>query len=215
MAGVKGASYVSRVKQWPVIVPPYRRPHLRNPRSSRAEEQSARAREIDEAVKPSSESSATRRPLPPSGSSRRPSAPAGASAETVSTRTTDLVRGVKSTGIFEVPEDTVIQLVVAISSFSAEEQTAAVRVRRMSGEEPRPGVPQSGVLQPVFFRLLRIEPGGARRVTVDGLGGERIEVEVTLSSHQLVPTAAVTQFFPADAGLLVLTYKSPGDFVTL
>lgn len=113
------------------------------------------------------------------------------------------VRGVKTTGIFQVPGDTVIQLVVAISSFAPEEQTAAIRVRRVVDEE----------LQPVFFRLVRIQAGGAQRVVVDGLGGEWIEVEVMLPSDQLVPTAAVTQFFPADAGILVLVYKAPSDFI--
>lgn len=173
---------MSRVKQWPVIVPPYRR--------------TARDRRPDSAVERASEP--PRRPAPPKSASNNTEAPAR-------TRTVDQVRGVRSTGIFEVPADTVIQLVVAISSFASEEQTAAVRVRRVT----------DGGLQPVFYRLLRIGPGGAQRVVVDGLGGERIEVEVTLSSDQLVPTAAVTQFFPADAGILVLVYKSPGDFVEI
>ena len=113
------------------------------------------------------------------------------------------MRGTRSTGIFEVPSDTVIQLLVAISSFAEEEQSAAVRIRRIA----------DGGLQPVFFRALRIPPGGAERILVDGLGGETVEVEVTLPSDELVPTAAVTQFFPADAGILVLVYKSPGDFI--
>lgn len=115
------------------------------------------------------------------------------------------VRGARSTGLFDVPDGTVMQLVIAISSFSAEEQTAAVRVQRVNGAE----------LQPVFFQVLRIAPEGVGRVVIDGLAGERVEVEVMLSSDRLVPTAAVTQFFPADAGLLVLAYKSPGQFVSV
>lgn len=115
------------------------------------------------------------------------------------------VRGARSTGLFDVPDGTVMQLVIAISSFSAEEQTAAVRVQRANGAE----------LQPVFFQVLRIAPEGVGRVMIDGLAGERVEVEVMLSSDRLVPTAAVTQFFPADAGILVLAYKSPGQFVSV
>lgn len=115
------------------------------------------------------------------------------------------MRGVRTTGIFDVPSDTVIQVVVAISSFSEQAQQASVRIRRVSGDE----------LEPVFFRALTVPAGGAERLVVDGLGGERVEVEVTLSTDLLVPTVAVTQFFPADGGVLVLVYKSPPDLVAL
>jgi len=67
----------------------------------------------------------------------------------------------------------------------------------------------------VFFRALTIPAGGAERVVVDGLAGERVEVEVTLPSDQLVPTVTVTQYFPADGGILVLVYKAPGDLVAV
>ena len=55
------------------------------------------------------------------------------------------VRGTRTTGIFRVPSDTVIQLeVVGISSFAEDEQTAAVRISRVA----------DGGLQPVFFCAL-------------------------------------------------------------
>lgn len=129
-----------------------------------------------------------------------PSAPSPAAD-----RRTDKLRGARSTGVFEVPGDAVIQLVVAISSFSEDEQSAAVRIRRVSGTE----------LRPVFFQARRVAPWGAERMVVDGLAGETVDVEVMLSSDRLIPTAAVTQFFPADGGILVLVYKSPDDFVAV
>ena len=113
------------------------------------------------------------------------------------------VRGVRTTGIFEVPSDTVIQLVVAISSFSGQAHPASVRIRRLDRDE----------LEPVFFRALTVPAGGAERIVVDGLGGQTVEVEVNLPSDLLVPTVTVTQYFPADGGILVLVYKSPGDLV--
>ena len=58
-----------------------------------------------------------------------------------------------------------------------------------------------------------IPAGGAEQIVVDGLGGEMVAVEVMLPSDDLVPTTAVTQFFPVDGGILVLVYKSPGDFI--
>lgn len=183
---------MSRVKQWPVVIHPYgqsyardqRRRALESSRQASAPVSSWAAPEVSSAGRPSVES---------------PSAPEAAAKS----HRLESIRGVRSTGIFEVPSDTVIQLIVAISSFDDEEQTAAVRIRRVT----------DGGLQPVYYRVLRIAPGGAERIVVDGLGGETVEVEVTLPSDQLVPTAAVTQFFPADAGILVLVYKAPGDFI--
>lgn len=188
---MKGVSGLSRVKQWPVFVSPYGRRSARGkslPPRRQEEASKTRAHPV--------ENPDPANPVPRADGHERPAA--GTKSQTAGP-----VRGVKTTGIFQVPGDTVIQLVVAIGSFAPEEQTAAIRVRRVVDEE----------LQPVFFRLVRIQAGGAQRVVVDGLGGEWIEVEVMLPSDQLVPTAAVTQFFPADAGILVLVYKAPSDFI--
>ena len=113
------------------------------------------------------------------------------------------VAGLRTTGIFTVPQDTVLQLVVAVSSFADEEETATVSIRRVEGDE----------LETIFFRSLTVPPGGAQRVIVDGLDGQTIAVDVQLSSDLLVPTATVTQFFPADGATVVLVYKSAGDFI--
>jgi len=115
------------------------------------------------------------------------------------------VAGLRTTGIFTVPQDTTVQLVVAVSSFADEEQTATVWIRRVEGDE----------LETVFFRALTVPPGGAQRVTVDGLDGQAVVVDVQLSSDLLIPTATVTQFFPADGATVVLLYKSAGDFISV
>jgi len=113
------------------------------------------------------------------------------------------VRGVNTTGLFTVPSDTVIQLAIAVSSFADIDQTASVWIRRLDGRE----------LETVFFRSLDVPAGGARRVTVEGLGGQTVQIDVDLPSGDLVPTAAVTQHFLADGGIVTLLYKSPSDFV--
>jgi len=113
--------------------------------------------------------------------------------------------GVRTTGVLEVPQDTVIRVAVAISSFAETEHTADVWIRRVQGRE----------LETVFFRSLTVPAGGAQGVTVDGLGGETIQIDVQLSSDLLVPTAAITQYFPADGAIVVLLYKSPGDFIPI
>lgn len=182
----KGRSAVSRVKQWPVYT--FNGGRRRVPERPRRGPEPGR----DSGPGPDLEER-----TPPPG--RRPPGPRERDGRRQE------VRGVRTTGIFQVPSDTVIQLVVAVSSFSDQEQPASVRVRKVSGNQ----------LEPVFFRALTIPAGGAERVVVDGLAGERVEVEVTLPSDQLVPTVTVTQYFPADGGILVLVYKAPGDLVAV
>lgn len=113
------------------------------------------------------------------------------------------LRGVRTTGLFPVPGDAQIQLAVFISSFSDADETAAVTVRRLC----------NGELATVFFRSLTVPARGVQQVAVDGLAGETVAVEVALASDRQVPSAAVTQYFPADGAIVTLVYKSPGDFV--
>ncbi|MFS8535134.1 MAG: hypothetical protein FWJ65_08270 [Limnochordales bacterium] len=113
------------------------------------------------------------------------------------------VRGLRTTGLFAVPSDSVIQLVILISSFADQEQTANVWVRRVEDDE----------LRTVFFRSLTVPAGGVQQVTVDGLAGQTIRIDVEVPSDLLVPTAAITQYFLADGAIIVRVYKSPADFV--
>ncbi|HEY8497517.1 MAG TPA: hypothetical protein VIK98_10875 [Limnochordales bacterium] len=113
------------------------------------------------------------------------------------------VRGLRTTGLFAVPDDSIIQLVILISSFADQEQTANVWVRRVEDDE----------LRTVFFRSLTVPAGGVQQVTVDGLGGQTVRIDVELPSDLLVPTASVTQYFLADGAIIVRVYKSPADFV--
>lgn len=204
---------MSGVKQWPVYAGPRSRKAAsrRQGRSeatgsaSRGEAGSRRAARPGEVSWPVSTRSC-RRPSTGATDTQGVVQAAASPAATPVTRGNDVdVRGVRTTGIFDVPSDTVIQLVVAISSFSSQAQPASVRILRVDRDE----------LTPVFFRALTIPAGGAERIVVDGLGGERVQVDVTLPSDLLVPTVAVTQYFPADGGILVLVYKSPGDFVAV
>src|SRR5690606_2351409 len=107
------------------------------------------------------------------------------------------VRGLRTTGLFAVPSDSVIQLVILISSFADQEQTANVWVRRVEDDE----------LRTVFFRSLTVPAGGVQQVTVDGLAGQTIRIDVEVPSDLLVPTAAITQYFLADGAIIVRVYK--------
>jgi len=113
------------------------------------------------------------------------------------------LRGLRTTGLFTVPADTVMQLVVAISSLSEDHHTADLWIRRVDGARR----------DTIFFRSLEVPAHSVQRVTVDGLSGQTVEIDVHLSSDLLVPTAAVTQFFPADGATVVALYKSAGDFI--
>lgn len=117
------------------------------------------------------------------------------------------IRDVRTTGLFDVPGEPgdIVRLEVAVSSFATARQEVAVQLNKAVGNE----------LVPVFFRSFAVPEGEARRLELEigDLIGETVEVAISSGSDDLKPSAAVTQFFPADGGILVLLYKSPADFV--
>ncbi|OUN01585.1 MAG: hypothetical protein BAA04_01105 [Firmicutes bacterium ZCTH02-B6] len=148
---------------------------------------------------------AATRPEPQAVELAAPAEPPPGFAPSLQFRDGQGVRGLRTTGLFAVPDDSIIQLVLLLSSFAEQDQTANVWVRRV----------EDGELRTVFFRSLSVPAGGVQQLSVDGLGGQTIRVDVELSSDLLVPTASVTQYFLADGAILVRAYKSPSDFVPI
>lgn len=112
-----------------------------------------------------------------------------------------------STGLFRVPVGVgnPITLAVYLSNFSTETQHAQVEIRGKV----------RGRLVPVLSESVEIPAGQARKVTRGDLAGAIVDVVVTRTSAQLLPSAAVTEFFPADAGVVVHLIRTAGDFVVV
>jgi len=110
----------------------------------------------------------------------------------------------RSTGFFAVPEGdgNIIDLHVYLSSFADVPHRVAVHVDRRVGNER----------ESVFSRVLEIPSGEARHLEIGDLDGQSVEVRVSAPA-EIVATAAVTQYFLADGGILVLIFKAPSDFV--
>lgn len=115
------------------------------------------------------------------------------------------VRGVKTTGLFEVPSDDVqtFTLVVFVSNFAETRRSAQVTVRRLV----------DGRLETLFSETVEVGPGEARRLDIENAQGETVEVSIETDSDYVIPSGAVTQFFPADGGILVVRHLSAADFV--
>lgn len=114
------------------------------------------------------------------------------------------MRALRSTGLFDVPngEAAQIDLNIYLSSFAPASREVDVVVNQLVGTERRR----------IFSRSLRLPSGEARRLEVGDVAGKTLEVTVA-AADDVVPSAAATQVFLADGGILVRVYKSPADFV--
>lgn len=117
------------------------------------------------------------------------------------------VRTRKTTGLFGVVESdgNPIQVVLLLSSFAGEEQSAIATVNRY-GPQGR---------ETVLFRALDVPAGGAARVELEGLAGDTIEVIFSLPSDDLLPSVAVTKTFIADGAVVLQQLKTPAHFVRI
>src|SRR5690606_2896977 len=77
-------------------------------------------------------------------------------------------------------------------------------------------LPEAGRAERFFRQAMTVPARGANSIRLDAPAGETIAISVLLPAGlewQVVPSAAVVQFFPADAGTLPVVNVSPGDFV--
>lgn len=117
------------------------------------------------------------------------------------------IKNVRTTGLFEVPAGVgnPITATVFLSNPTSMSESAEIRVRRLT----------NGGLTTVFFRILAVPAGEVRKVDLSDLEGQTIDVSVSPASTTLVPSVSVTEYFPADGGIIVRLAKFPGDFVYL
>ena len=117
------------------------------------------------------------------------------------------IRGVRTTGLAEVPTGVgnPITVTIFLSNPTSQPESAEVRVRRMAGTG----------LTTVFYRILAVPGGEARTVDLSDLEGQTIEISVSPPDTPLVASVSVTEYFPADGGIIVRLAKYPGDFVVI
>lgn len=119
-------------------------------------------------------------------------------------RSMQTFEGVRSTGFFQTPPDEGIptNLSVFLSSFDTETRRATVRVNRLV----------NGTAEQIFSRTLDVPSGEGRRLDVDDVAGQTIEIRVE-SGDEIIPSAVIAHYFVADGGIVVQLYRSPTDFV--
>lgn len=115
------------------------------------------------------------------------------------------VRGERTTGLFEAPTGVgnPITVSVFLSNPSPQSEKAEIRVRRLT----------NGERSTIFFRALEVPAGGVRKVDLSDLEGQTIEVSVSPAATVLLPSVSVTEYFPADGGIIVRLARYSGDFV--
>ena len=115
------------------------------------------------------------------------------------------VKEERTTGLFAVPTgvDNPITVSVFLSNPTPQPESAEVRIRRVT----------AGGLTTVFYRILSVPAGEVRKVDLSDLAGQTIEVSVSPISAAIVPSVSVTEYFPADGGIIVRLAKYAGEFV--
>src|SRR5690625_4510756 len=127
-------------------------------------------------------------------------------AQTPSTPAPASFAGVRSTGFFQTPPDEGIptNLSIFLSSFDTETRRVVVRVNRLIGD----------TVEPIFSRSLDVPSGEGRRLDVDDVAGQTLEIRIE-AEDEIIPSAVVANYFIADGGIIVQVYRSPSDFVRI
>lgn len=115
-----------------------------------------------------------------------------------------LFHDLRTTGYFPAPEDEGIptNLTIYLSSFSDVIRQVTVQVNRLVNGRP----------EAIFSRTLEIPAGEGRRLEVEDVAGETLEVRVR-AADDVLPSADLAYYFVADGGIVVQEYRSPADFV--
>lgn len=115
------------------------------------------------------------------------------------------VRGIKTTGLFPVPngEGDLVLLVVFLSSVAEETEKAEITINCVT----------RGTLAPFLSRSITIKGGEAQKIEIDGLEEQIVEVTVSLSSEEIKPSLAVTRTVLPEGATIPMLWKSPARFV--
>lgn len=112
-----------------------------------------------------------------------------------------------TTGALQIPGDDNLTLNLYAVNYASQPARVDFAVDRL---------PEAGRAERFFRQAMTVPARGANSIRLDAPAGETIAISVLLPAGlewQVVPSATVVQFFPADAGTLPVVNVSPGDFV--